>query len=107
MRQNEEMKQLTVETLAKRLMNLEYQMANQDHLTEDQLEEVEKNYALDKASMIQLFLVTAKDMGYSLNSQDWPDSKPMEAISKMSNHELARTNAYQETLGAILLGAGI
>jgi hypothetical protein len=99
---NIEQKQQLVTILAKRLINLEFQMNNQDQLSKKELKEVIANYENDRDSLMQLILAKAKEMGYPA-MKDWSDSKPMGEISKLSNHLIATTEAYQDILGLIIM----
>ena len=92
---------ILLEILAKRLINLEFQIANPKSLTTSELEAAKKEYDLDRDSMIQLILIKAKEMGYP-EMKDWSDTKPMSALNTQSGGKLAPTQAYQNLLGQIL-----
>jgi len=99
---NIEQKQQLVTILAKRLINLEFQMNNQDQLSKNELKEAIANYEKDRDSLMQLILAKAKEMGYP-EPKDWPDSNPMGEINKLSGGKIARTEAYQDILGQIIM----
>ena len=96
-----EQQKILLEILAKRLINLEFQIANPKSLTKAELEAAKKEYDLDRDSMIQLILIKAKEMGYP-EMKDWADTKPMSALNTQSGGKLAPTQAYQNLLGQIL-----
>ena len=99
----DEEKKLIVELVTRRLYNLEYQLANQEHLNPKEIAQVTKDYEVEKESMMQLFLWKAKEIGYP-SIQEWSDTKPMAEINEMADGKLAGTEMYQEVLGLIMLG---
>ncbi|CAA9891993.1 hypothetical protein METHB2_550012 [Candidatus Methylobacter favarea] len=99
---NIEPKQQLVTLLAKRLINLEFQMNNKDWLSKKELAEVRENYWQDKDALMQLILAKAKEMNYP-PPKDWLDSNPMGEINKLSNNKMARTEAYQDILGQLIM----
>ena len=97
----QEQKEMLVTILAKRLINLEFQINNPKSITKEELATARKEYKLDQTSLMKLILAKAKEMNYP-EMKDWPDTAPMEAISKLSNNMIARTEAYQAILGLII-----
>ena len=102
MAMTQEQKDHLVTLLAKRLLNLEYQISNQDQMTMPETEQAIKDYEQDRDLMMQLILSKAKEMNYPAMT-DWPDTKPMQVISQQSDNLLATTEAYQEILGQLIL----
>ena len=96
-----EQKQMLVTILAKRLLNLEFQINNPKSITKAELKKAIAEYELDRESLMQLILAKAKEMGYP-EMKDWPDTAPMQANSQLSNNMIARTEAYQNILGLII-----
>src|SRR5665811_77768 len=96
-----EQKQMLVTILAKRLINLEFQINNPKSLSKAELKTAIAEYDKDRDSLMQLILAKAKEMGYP-SMKDWPDTQPAEAISQLSNNLIAKTEAYQSILGLII-----
>jgi len=92
-----------LKTIVQRLINLEYQLKNTDHITKIEVSAAKENYAKDKDLVMQLILIQAKDLNYP-PIQDWADSKPMSQVNDMADGNLAATDFYQEILGRIMLG---
>lgn len=91
------------EKLADRLTNLEYQMANKDRMTSTELQQAIKDYEIDRESLMQLILAMGKEMDYPPKIKEWSDTRPMGKLNRMANGKLARTDAYQEIMGALIM----
>ena len=89
--------------LAVRIHNLEYQLRNKSLLSQEELSQIEQDYQKDKADIMQIILVTAKEMGYP-QIQDWSDTEPMSVVNRMSELKLASTEMYQGLLVRIMMG---
>ncbi len=104
LKMNDNEKKAIVKMLAKQLHNLEYVLQNKEHATKAEGQQAEEGYEQAKDDLMQLILVTAKDMGYP-QIQDWSDTAPMTKLNNMADGELATTDYYQEILGLIMMGA--
>jgi len=94
-----------LKSLSTRLINLEFAMENNDYLSEKDLKKVQENYRGDAQILVRLIVATGVEMGYSMEIQDWMDTKPLEKLNRQSGMTLAETGYYQKVLTDMLMGA--
>lgn len=91
-----------LELIAKRLVNLEYQLNNKAHLTKAQVNQVKSDYVAERKMLVNLIEATAAKMGYP-EPRKWSDSKPMSVLNDLSGGKLAGTEAYQDMLMQLIM----